>query len=1167
MMQQPTARRASGSDRRIRLYGLSIGLAGWLWLLYRTDWRVLRANLWPLLLLAVLSGVVKGLGLRVSQDITYSLAGVVDLAAVWAYGPATGAWAATLGSLSDVAMPILRSRRLPQSFSALAPIFISGLSALLALTCGDLYLRLGGAIPPTVATGRLSLPLFAAVVVRFGLGSALRFGRTLLRDGLTLTLQSVQQALPLALLIELLPLPLSALVSLAHVEMGLSALMLWGLALVACSAVVQRLGEGWDHQQERDNQQRVLDGFGRALMEAQLDTDELCRLLHEYAQQVVQMPTFVLELLQPDRERVDVVVTVQDGATKPRRSVPLTETMRWLVQNRQPYLSGNVHQDGLPFELHSAGELPQSMLLVPLLNGADLIGAFSLQSQEAQAFDQDDVSVLLAIGSQAARAIANARAFAAAQQHAIQLAAISQVGQRVAAVRELNELFAYVVQLIRETFGYDHVGLFTVDARSHEVLFQASTDPLIQAQGVQVSQDEGGIVAWVAEAGESVLANDVSLEPRYRWADVLPETQAELAVPLRIEERIVGVLDVQSNKVDAFGPEDLFTLQTLADQVAVAVENARLFEARQEEAWSSTALWQLSEAVSRLDSLDDILEATVRLTPVLVGVDRCSLVLWQEGTREFVAAQEYAVDEELGSLWGEARIEPGDVSLLDQLRAEREPVLLEERDETTPAAYVDAFGTMLALPLNAQGEFQGALLADYVDPEAAFSDRTWTLLTGIADQVAMAIANARLSVAQREEAWVSTALLQAAQALTQSTALDESLSGIARLVPLLVGVDHCMILLWDGAKEEFRPGAAHGLNREAEEAFQGLHVQSDEAPALHQSVQQRQTLTLEDAGGDGLGLGLFGAACECRSCVIMPMMSKNEVLGVLLAGYTEGPRRFSIRNISIVEGIGHQTAIAIENARLYEATLEQERTAQELHMAREIQISFLPEESPSLPGWEIAADWRAAREIGGDFYDFIPLDTDHLGMIIADVSDKGMPAALFMSLCRTLVRVSASGTASPAEALQHVNAWLVAENRSGMFLTAFYGVLNWRTGQLRFANAGHNPPLLQRRGDPVTVRLTAKGTVLGVLDSVALEERQVSIGSGEMLILYTDGVTEPINALEEEFGEARLLEVTTDNFEQPCARILEAIHSAVSEFVGARPQFDDYTLVALKRAL
>jgi serine phosphatase RsbU (regulator of sigma subunit) len=294
------------------------------------------------------------------------------------------------------------------------------------------------------------------------------------------------------------------------------------------------------------------------------------------------------------------------------------------------------------------------------------------------------------------------------------------------------------------------------------------------------------------------------------------------------------------------------------------------------------------------------------------------------------------------------------------------------------------------------------------------------------------------------------------------------------------------------------------------------------------------------------------------------------------------------RDLQLV-GYLNQAARAIQEVHarrdqlLRIAKLEQERTAQELRVAREIQVSFLPEQSPSLPGWEISADWRSAREVGGDFYDFIPVDEERLGLVIADVSDKGMGAALFMSLARMLVRVSAAEIGSPARTLERVNELIMSETRSDMFLTAFYGVLNWHTGRLTYANAGHNPPILwqspaqqltslavcparaRHSAEPEVITLTAKGIILGVLEDITLDERQVTIDPGDILILYTDGVTEPINENGEEFGEERLLEVISGSSDKSCDEITERIHAAVSDFVGDRPPFDDYTLVGLKR--
>lgn len=775
-----------------------------------------------------------------------------------------------------------------------------------------------------------------------------------------------------------------------------------------------------------------------------------------------------------------------------------------------------------------------------------------------------------------------ARAYATEQHRAKQLMAINQVSQRVAAVLEPERLFADVVDLIQKTFGYYHVGIFTVEEGTGGVLFRASTSTAIQARGIDVAQGQG-IIGWVAQHGEPILANDVTQEPRYRFEEALTETRAELAVPLvsvlaregeavgsdGTARRVVGVLDVQSNTVNAFTEDDLFVLQTIATQVAIALENARLYAARQEEAWSSTALLQVAEAVGSLCSLDDILESTVRITPMLVGVDRCTILLWDEDSQEFVAAKSYTNAQEVPPLFEGLRFQPGDLLLLDELRTRASPILVEQSADTAhvPTNLREGFGlgSLLALPLRAQGQIHGAMIVDRLDPTAVFSARQKSILGGIADQAAMAIANARLHDAQREEAWVSAALLQVAQALASSTDLRENIGKIARLTPLLAGVDRCMILLWQSDSGEFVPYEAHGLSRDALQLFSALHFKPGDVALLDEIVRTRSYVAVEDASQSTLIPQWLRSSFGIKSVLAVPLVSKGELLGTFMVDCTEGQSRFPARKIGIIEGIARQTALAIENARLYEAVMEQERMAQELRLAREIQVSFLPDRCPLLPGWELAADWLSAREVSGDFYDFVPVDDDHMGLVIADVSDKGVPAALFMSLTRTLVRASALEIRSPAKVLQRVNELIMTDTRSDMFVTMFYGVLNTRTGELTYASAGHNPPIWWQSASRQATSLVAKGIVLGVASDIDLEERHVMLEPGDIVVLYTDGVTEPVNREEEEFGEERLVQTIAMGNNRPCDELVRMIRDAVSAFVGDKPRSDDYTLVAVKR--
>ena len=249
---------------------------------------------------------------------------------------------------------------------------------------------------------------------------------------------------------------------------------------------------------------------------------------------------------------------------------------------------------------------------------------------------------------------------------------------------------------------------------------------------------------------------------------------------------------------------------------------------------------------------------------------------------------------------------------------------------------------------------------------------------------------------------------------------------------------------------------------------------------------------------------------------------------------------------------------------LQRTTAEKERYAKELEIAKGIQQSFLPDEAPKIEGIELVAKNIPALEVGGDFYDFIPLAQDRWGLVIADVSGKGVPAALFMALSRTLIRASTLANADPATAIGHANQLICEDSKTSMFVTLFYAILDSRAMTLNYVNAGHNPPLLLKGTAADVVLLKAKGIALGVTDEVSLQSVRVDLRPGDVLVLYTDGVTEAINDQEEEFGEERLVKVITENRGESAATILDRILAAITAFAGDRPQHDDITLLILK---
>jgi sigma-B regulation protein RsbU (phosphoserine phosphatase) len=271
--------------------------------------------------------------------------------------------------------------------------------------------------------------------------------------------------------------------------------------------------------------------------------------------------------------------------------------------------------------------------------------------------------------------------------------------------------------------------------------------------------------------------------------------------------------------------------------------------------------------------------------------------------------------------------------------------------------------------------------------------------------------------------------------------------------------------------------------------------------------------------------------------------------------------------MNILSGIAHQTAIAIENTRLVGELATRHRLEQELKVARDIQTSFLPPGCPEVPGWQISAFWRAASQVGGDFYDFIPLPRDHEGLVIADVADKGVPAALFMAVTRTLTRAaSIHSHRTPAEVLMRLNEMIISDARSDLFVTIFFADLS-PVGRVISANAGHNPPLVVHAKSGEVEYLTPHGMALGVLPEVALRDQQIKLENGDVLVLYTDGVTDALDARGREFGLERLERSIVASRRRTAEDIVAAIQKAIDDFVGDEPPFDDLTLVVAKRSV
>jgi serine phosphatase RsbU (regulator of sigma subunit) len=277
--------------------------------------------------------------------------------------------------------------------------------------------------------------------------------------------------------------------------------------------------------------------------------------------------------------------------------------------------------------------------------------------------------------------------------------------------------------------------------------------------------------------------------------------------------------------------------------------------------------------------------------------------------------------------------------------------------------------------------------------------------------------------------------------------------------------------------------------------------------------------------------------------------------------------------LATVRSLSAQIASALQTAHAHAQTQAHRKVARELAMAGQIQASFLPNDLPSLPGWQLEAILEPARETAGDFYDFIPLPNQHLGIVMADVADKGVGAALYMALTRTLLRTyAAEYLTRPDLVLSATNHRMLSDTRAGLFVTAFYGILDPATGDLIYSNAGHNPPLLLSARDRETSQsLTKTGMALGAVEDTSWERRQTRIEPQDVLILYTDGLTDAENSDGQFYGHKRLYEFLKKSVPRQIAHrnvataIQESLLSEIHEFMGDRLPYDDMTLMVVVR--
>jgi sigma-B regulation protein RsbU (phosphoserine phosphatase) len=314
---------------------------------------------------------------------------------------------------------------------------------------------------------------------------------------------------------------------------------------------------------------------------------------------------------------------------------------------------------------------------------------------------------------------------------------------------------------------------------------------------------------------------------------------------------------------------------------------------------------------------------------------------------------------------------------------------------------------------------------------------------------------------------------------------------------------------------------------------------------------------------------LRGTAFGSVSVMVTPLQYGDQDLGVLAVANGPTGAPFSQADFVVFKSIAEQSAFALYNAIIYSMANEKKRLDHDLEIARDIQRILLPSEAPAINGFQISGINVPARQVSGDYFDYIHVDQERLGVAIADVSGKGVPASLIMAICRSVLRAEAAGNPSPADVLRKVNRQLYPDIKEDMFISMAYLVLDHQHDGVTLARAGHDAPLWYKRQSQTVTPVKSPGMVVGI-DSGSVFDRitvdfAVPLERNDCLVLYTDGVTETLNSEDDEYGVDRMMQSVRASANDGAQEIVKRIIEDVREFTGSVPQNDDITVIAIRK--
>lgn len=668
------------------------------------------------------------------------------------------------------------------------------------------------------------------------------------------------------------------------------------------------------------------------------------------------------------------------------------------------------------------------------------------------------------------------------------------------------------------------------------------------------------------ERGSPVVVPNVGIDKRKGMSALAKLGVASLlAVPLKVGDRCCGAIAAMSGTIRAFSPPDIEVLSAIAGQAAfaawksklagnilpdsdkgiISASDIELIEVANRRIQELSIVNKISEAVISTLDLTQLLDLAIEQCLFAIGATVGSIMLLDDDAKRLTIKAAKGLPQKVVELASTAVGE----GIAGWVALHGKPVLVHDARQDPRFKmnrYRDDITSAMSVPLKARGRVIGVINASTVELGRRFGPVEVEFLSTIANQVALAIDNAQLYERLNRRSAELSSLLQMSEAITSTLELREILSLLSEKFMAVPNVDTGVLLAYDADTGRFRYLDGHGLHeRDRKSAYLQLALPiAKDALATGGPVCCEMSQDSPHASEVAELEGLMSAVC-------IPLTAADRIVGAVVL-FSMKPHAFPQAEISTLSALAKLAGVAIHNALIYKHKYD---------IARSLQFKLVPTVPLTAKGLDIGHKFLPAREVGGDYYDVINVAPGRVGIVIADVAGNSVPAAMYTSMGKHVLRAYAVENNPPADVLRRLNRIACDETQPDVFISLFYGVFDASDRSFRYASAGHEPPILIHQNGSVE-RLQAEGLLIGIKPDVEYEEKEILLDSGSTLVLFTDGVIDSA-AADSKFGTGDITEAAADSTLKSAQELADNIYTRLMD-ISAAGTHDDVALVVLK---